>query len=74
MPIEGKFYTAVEVGEIYKVDFRSVLRWIRDGKLKAIRVLQGYLIPQWALDEFDKLFGGRSKSGRPRKAPLHDPV
>lgn len=67
MSITGTFYTAIEIAEIYGVDFRTVLRWRRDGKLKGFRILQGYLFTQESLDEFDKIFGGRSNAGLPSK-------
>lgn len=49
----NKYYTAEEVAEILKVTTESVRRWIRDGKLKSVKLGGRYLrISQADLDEY----------------------
>jgi excisionase family DNA binding protein len=48
-----KYYTAEEVAELLKVTTESVRRWIRDGKLRSVKLSGKFIrISQTDLDEF----------------------
>lgn len=47
-----KIYTVKEVSEILKVHFQTILGYIKDGKLKAMKIGKGYRISQKDLDKF----------------------
>ncbi len=49
-----RVYTCEEVAEMYRVKISTVWGWIRDGKLKAIKVGKSYRIKQEHLDEFER--------------------
>lgn len=49
---EYKFYTVHEVAEMLQIHWQSVLNYIKNGKLKAIKLGKGYRISATALDEF----------------------
>jgi excisionase family DNA binding protein len=47
------YYTSEEIANVLKVNKESVRRWVRDGKLKAIRLSGKFIrISQTDLDEF----------------------
>ena len=46
-----------EIAERYGVADSTVLRWIKDGKLRAIRPGRAYLVAQSDLIEFEQLKG-----------------
>lgn len=49
----NRYYTAEEVAEIMKVTTESVRRWIRDGKLKSVKLSGKFIrISQADLDAF----------------------
>jgi len=51
--INNKYFTAEEVAEVLKVTTESVRRWIRDGKLKSVKLGGRYIrVSQADLDEF----------------------
>ena len=50
--VNEKFYTVQEVADLLQVHWQSVLNYIKNGKLKALRLGKGYRISQEALDEF----------------------
>jgi len=53
MDNNNKYYTAEEVAEILKVTTESVRRWIRDGKLRSVKLSGKFIrISQTDLDEF----------------------
>lgn len=39
---QSELLTPYEVGEMFRVDARTVTRWAKDGKLKSIRTLGGH--------------------------------
>jgi len=46
------FYTPKEVAEILKVDYYTILRWIKRGELEAVRFGTRWRIPLEALEKF----------------------
>lgn len=52
--MEEKFYTPIEISKRYKVTTQAVNKWIREGKLKAIKLGNVWRIPESALLEFIK--------------------
>ena len=63
MDTNNKYYTAEEVAEMLKVTTESVRRWIRDGKLKSVKLSGKFIrISQADLDEFVKSMRGKSAS------------
>lgn len=45
-------YTVKEVAEMLKVHFQTILAYIKDGKLKAMKIGKGYRISKKDLDDF----------------------
>lgn len=59
-----EFYTAEEVAQKLKVSPNVVRRWIREKKLKAVKVGRLWRVPESTLREFLKLNGkGENRSG-----------
>lgn len=50
----NEFYTVKQVAELLKVHWQTVLNYIKNGKLKAVKLGKGYRISKGALDEFIK--------------------
>lgn len=50
--VNEKFYTVQEVADMLHVHWQSVLNYIKNGKLKALKLGKGYRISQASLDEF----------------------
>lgn len=50
--VNEKFYTVQEVADLLQIHWQSVLNYIKNGKLKALKLGKGYRISQEALDEF----------------------
>lgn len=50
--VNEKFYTVQEVADLLQVHWQSVLNYIKNGKLKALKLGKGYRISQGSLDEF----------------------
>jgi len=71
-----KFYTPEEVAGILKVNPKTVLRWIREGKLKAVKAgrlwrvreedLEAFLSPEEEAGGQQGGYGNRRGSNRPR--------
>jgi len=55
---EKMFYTINEVAEIFRVNYFTILNWIREGKINSIKVGKKRLIPA---NEVEKLIrkGGK---------------
>ncbi len=51
--MENKYYSCDEVAQMYGVKKATVSGWIRDGKLKAVRVGRLYRVRQQDLDAFE---------------------
>ncbi|MBN1618537.1 helix-turn-helix domain-containing protein [Candidatus Dojkabacteria bacterium] len=49
---EEGVYTVAEVSEFLKVHWQTVLNYIKSGKLKAIKLGNGYRIPKKYFEEF----------------------
>ena len=47
-----KFYTVQEVADILQIHWQSVLTYIKDGKLEAVKLGKGYRISESALKKF----------------------
>lgn len=47
-----KIYTIHELEEVLQVTQRTIYNWIKDGKLKAIKIGRTWRVTQEALDEF----------------------
>jgi excisionase family DNA binding protein len=50
--VNEKFYTVQEVADMLQVHWQSILNYIKNGKLKALKLGKGYRISRTALDEF----------------------
>jgi excisionase family DNA binding protein len=50
----SKLYRCDEVADRYGVKVITVWDWIRNGRLKAIKMPKGYRISEEALDEYEK--------------------
>lgn len=48
------FYTVEQVSELLKIHWQTVLNYIKNGKLKAVRLGKGYRIQKEELDNFIK--------------------
>lgn len=51
----NEFYTVEQVAELLKVHWQTVLNYIKNGKLKAVKLGKGYRISKEALQEFIKI-------------------
>ncbi len=47
-----KFYTVQEVADMLQIHWQSVLTYIKDGKLEAVKLGKGYRISESALKKF----------------------
>ena len=50
--MEDKYYTAQEIADLLKVDYMTVYRWIRAGKLEAYQVQKKYRIREADFSKF----------------------
>ena len=50
--IEDKYYTPQEIATILKVNYMTVYRWIRAGKLEAYQVQKHYRIKESDFEKF----------------------
>ncbi len=50
----NSFYTVEQVAELLQVHWQTVLNYIKNGKLKAVRLGKGYRIIKDDLDKFIK--------------------
>jgi excisionase family DNA binding protein len=50
--MEDKYYTIQEIADILKVDYMTVYRWIRAGKLEAYQVQKHYRIKESDFEKF----------------------
>ena len=50
----NSFYTVEQVAELLQVHWQTVLNYIKNGKLKALRLGKGYRITKDDLDKFIK--------------------
>ena len=59
-----KFYTAQEIADILKVDYMTVYRWIRAGKLEAYQVQRQYRIKESDFQKFMEASKANNKGGQ----------
>lgn len=50
--VDKTYYTVQEVADLLKLHWQSVLTYIKNGELEAIKLGKGYRISQKALDTF----------------------
>lgn len=50
--MEEQFFTPDEIAKRFKVTRQAVNKWIREGKLKAVKLSSVWRIPESALQEF----------------------
>ena len=50
--IDKKYYTVQEVADLLKLHWQSVLTYIKNGELEALKLGKGYRISQIALETF----------------------
>lgn len=53
--MEETFYTLEEIAEKLKVSYMTVYRWVKDGKLKAVKAGKQYRVRSSELDKFLEL-------------------
>lgn len=51
---EEQVYTPKEIADRYKVTPAAVLKWIHEGRLRAVRLGKVWRIPESALEDFIK--------------------
>ena len=61
--MEDKFYTTQEIADILKVDYMTVYRWIRAGKLEAYLVQKQYRIKESDFNKFMEANKANNKRG-----------
>ena len=52
--VERKYHTPEQVAEMLQVTRHAVYRWVKEGKLEAVRVERAIRIPDEALNRFIK--------------------
>ena len=57
-------YTVTEVAKMFSVSRQSVLKWINNGKIKAVKVVKVYRIPK---EEIERLLADREAEKGRRK-------
>lgn len=50
--IDKKYYTVQEVADLLKLHWQSILTYIKNAELEAVKLGKGYRISQQALDSF----------------------
>ena len=53
-----KMYTVTEVAKMFSVSRQTVLKWINNGKINAVKVVKVYRIPK---EEIDRLIDNQRK-------------
>lgn len=48
----NSFYTVEQVAELLQVHWQTVLNYIKNGKLKALRLGKGYRVSKESLEQF----------------------
>ena len=61
--MEDKFYTIQEIADILKVNYMTVYRWIRAGKLEAYKVEKQYRIKESDFQKFMEASKANNKGG-----------
>ena len=61
--MEDKYYTTQEIADILKVDYMTVYRWIRAGKLEAYQVQKQYRIKESDFNKFMEANKANNKRG-----------
>ena len=55
---DDTMYTVTEVAKMFSVSRQTVLKWINNGKIKAVKVVKVYRIPK---EEIDRLIDKQRK-------------
>lgn len=50
--MEDIFYTLEEIAQKLRVSYMTMYRWVKDGKLKAVKAGKQYRVKQSELDKF----------------------
>ena len=50
--VDKKYYTVQDVADLLKLHWQSVLTYIKNGELEAVKLGKGYRISQTALEKF----------------------
>ena len=50
----NSFYTVEQIAEMLQVHWQTILNYIKNGKLEAVRLGKGYRISQQAINKFLK--------------------
>jgi len=50
----NEFLTVGQVADLLQIHWQTVLNYIKNGKLKAVKLGKGYRIPKEAIDRFVK--------------------
>lgn len=61
--MEDKYYTTQEIADILKLDYMTVYRWIRAGKLDAYQVQKHYRIKESDFQKFMEASKTNNKVG-----------
>ena len=61
--MQDKYYTTQEIADILKVDYMTVYRWIRAGKLDAYQVQKHYRIKESDFQKFMEASKTNNKVG-----------
>lgn len=56
----NSYYTVKQISELLQVHWQTILNYIKNDKLKAVKLGKGYRISQEALDNFIKLNSSKS--------------
>jgi len=62
--MENKYYTIQEIADILKVDYMTIYRWIRAGKLEAYQVQRQYRIREVDFEKFMEASKTNNKVGQ----------
>ncbi len=61
--MEDKYYKIQEIADILKVDYMTVYRWIRAGKLEAYQLQKQYRIGEADFKKFMEANKAKNKGG-----------
>ena len=61
--MEDRYYTIQEIADILKLDYMTVYRWIRAGKLEAYQIQKQYRIREADFEKFMEASKANKKSG-----------
>ncbi|MBI1866285.1 MAG: helix-turn-helix domain-containing protein [Candidatus Staskawiczbacteria bacterium] len=57
-----EYYSTIEVANIFRVSRKTIFLWIKNGKMKAIKVGRNYIIPHSSIvEKLGKTLGAEKK-------------